>query len=231
MGWRTRCLSGGVLEEILTSETDSGSRVVLGVFMSTFGLVRGAGVWRRSLGGFALVGAALLASCGGGSQSVPFEAQRVLAFGDETSVITASGAKYTVNALQTGNVTLDCASNPIWVQTVASAFGLVFPQCNPTNVASPRSRILATPGAKVADLQAQVNAHLANDSFGERICDDAGRPDDFWHLRAYRPSHCPASAAAEAAGAALAVQFIGCRRGRPGAARKVLDWARLPRPG
>ena len=68
--------------------------------MSTFGFVRGAALLRRSLSLFAMTGAAtLLASCGGGTQLVPFDAQRVLVFGDETSVITAVGKKYTVNAL------------------------------------------------------------------------------------------------------------------------------------
>ncbi len=110
----------------------------------------------------------LLASCGGGTQLEPFDAQRVLAFGDEPSVITTTGSKYTVNALQTDNVTLDCASNPIWVQTVAASFGLVFPrmqsdQCRRADAAAS----WPTPGAKVADLAAQVNAHLAGgDSFG-----------------------------------------------------------------
>ncbi len=125
--------------------------------MSTFGLVSGAAGLRNLARVAALGGAALLASCGGGTQVEAFSPQRVLVFGDETSVITTDGRKYTVNALKTDGVTFDCATNPIWVQTVASSFGLVFPQCNPDNVASPRSRILATAGARVADLTAQVD--------------------------------------------------------------------------
>ncbi|MEO8278246.1 MAG: esterase [Ideonella sp.] len=165
---------------------------------------------RRSFAVFALSGAAaLLASCGGGTQLVPFEAQRVLAFGDETSVITANGSKYSVNALQADNVTLDCISNPIWVQTVANAFGLVFPECNPNNVIAPRSRIYAAPGAKVADLTAQVNAHLANDGFGEKdLATMLVGQNDVLAIYAQYPtiSATQARDAAEAAGAALAVQ-------------------------
>ncbi len=140
---------------------------------------------------------------------VPFTAQRVLAMGDEISVITTNGAKYSVNAVQADNVTLACASNPIWVQSVASTFGLVFPQCNPSNIVAPRSRILATPGAKVADLEAQVNAHLANDSFGEKdLVTMLVGQNDVLAIYAQYPTISIAQARerAEAAGAALAVQ-------------------------
>ena len=76
--------------------------------------------------------AALLAACGGGDQVDPFKPTRVLAFGDELSVIEADGRKYSINAFKQitatdGTVTddpttLDCARNPLWVQNVASSF-------------------------------------------------------------------------------------------------------------
>ena len=73
---------------------------------------------------------ALLASCGGGDPVVAFAPNRVLAFGDENSVITADGHKYTVNALvadANGVRPLTCASNPLWVQQLATSYSLVFP--------------------------------------------------------------------------------------------------------
>lgn len=109
---------------------------------------------------------ALLASCGGGEQSVPFEPTRMLVFGDELSVIVDSapggnGKKYTINAVVSDtDPTLVCQTNPIWTQVLAGGFGLVFPQCNPNNVASPASRIYAEVGATVADVEGQIDDHL-----------------------------------------------------------------------
>jgi outer membrane lipase/esterase len=109
------------------------------------------------LGSVAL--AMTLASCGGGQQEVPFAPIRVLAFGDENSVIDSAGRKYTINALNATSSALDCVANPIWVQSVATAYGHTFPECNPNSVAT-ASRILATPAAKVADFAAQVDAFI-----------------------------------------------------------------------
>jgi outer membrane lipase/esterase len=109
-----------------------------------------------------LAGAALLVGCEGGTPLTPFVPTRVLAFGDEASVIDTSGRKYTVNALDATTGQLDCRSNPIWIQVVATLrFGLVFPECNPTGVVSPASRILAAPGARVADVVTQIDQQLA----------------------------------------------------------------------
>ena len=123
---------------------------------------------RRAMLALLLGTAAFLASCGGGTQVEPFQPTRVLAFGDENSVITAQGSKYTVNGLKTdanGVKTLDCDVNALWVQRLASGFGLLFPDCNPNAVADLRSRIYAQAGTKVADLAAQVDQHLATDTF------------------------------------------------------------------
>lgn len=117
----------------------------------------------------ALLASALLTSCGGGEQVQKFQALRIIAFGDESSVITSSGAKYTVNAVATPGttnlVTLDCASNPIWIQAIATSYGLGFPQCNPLLLTDPTSRIYATVGATVADLSAQIDQQQADGGF------------------------------------------------------------------
>jgi outer membrane lipase/esterase len=121
------------------------------------------GIARFALGAGMLASALLLASCGGstGTQVQTFVANRVMAFGDESSVITATQKKFSVNALATDSTTeLNCAANPIWVQLVADYFNhMVFPQC-PGAVVDPVSRIHATEGATVADLTAQIDRQI-----------------------------------------------------------------------
>lgn len=108
-----------------------------------------------------------VASCGGGGQVVPFDPDRILAFGDELSVIRTDGTKYSINAFRITDSTTspptesatetDCARNPIWIQTVASAFGLVFDRCQGAATAA-SGQVMAQPGHKVADLPAQIAA-------------------------------------------------------------------------
>ena len=113
--------------------------------------------------------AALLSACGGGSAQIePFAPTRILAFGDETSLITAAGKTYTVNGLDPTTQLPSCVVNPIWVQLVAESFGLVFPQCNPTNQAAPAGLMYATPGGRVADVKVRIDAHFAASSFGPK---------------------------------------------------------------
>lgn len=112
----------------------------------------------------------LVAACGGGNRVEPFAPTRMLSFGDESSVVVdsnndANGRKYTINALKADNVTLDCSANAIWVQYVAATFSFALPQCNPNGVATPASRIYAAPGAKAADIGAQIDTHLLSDTF------------------------------------------------------------------
>ena len=115
-----------------------------------------------------LVAAAALAGCGGGSEPIEaFAPTRLIAFGDEASVMTADGRKYSVNALGAVSNALDCASNPLWIQTLANRYGMVFPQCNPSNLAAPQGRIMATVGAKVDDVRAQLDRYLASDVLTE----------------------------------------------------------------
>lgn len=125
--------------------------------------------WGRSVLLVGVLGAALLAACGGGQQAVTFRANRLIAFGDETSVLNADGSKYSVNAVQAAdNTRLDCRSNALWIQNVGSVYGLVFPQCNLLPVANPVSRIYATAGARAASVGAQVDLKLAEDVFTEK---------------------------------------------------------------
>jgi len=108
-----------------------------------------------------------LAACGGGDTQEPFKPNRVLAFGDELSYLETDGRKYSINAFKITDTTtnpvtestteLDCTRNPIWVQTVATGFGLAFDRClGAATVAS--GQVLARPGHKVADLPAQLAA-------------------------------------------------------------------------
>jgi lysophospholipase L1-like esterase len=114
---------------------------------------------RRGL--VALGVAATLAACGGGTSRIdPFVAARVFALGDETSVLTSDGRKYSVNAL-TDTGALDCRAQPIWVQAVANNYGFVFAECNPDAVADPKAIMKAAPGAKIGDLAAQIDGVVA----------------------------------------------------------------------
>ena len=128
--------------------------------------------WRMAAcrGLAALVGAAAMASCGGGTQLVRFAPTRLIAFGDEASVIDdvnskANGRKYTVNAVKPDLVTLDCKANPIWIQYLSVAYAIAFPQCNPDAVPSPGGIIRAAALATVADVVAQVDAQVASSGF------------------------------------------------------------------
>lgn len=130
---------------------------------------------RRALAcGAAWLAALALAGCGGGAPTTRFHATRVVAFGDESSLIVdtrgdANGSKYSVNAtVSATDPTLVCTANPLWVQSVAALYGLVFPQCNPpaSGVAAPTSRIRAALGARAADLGAQIDAQQAESPLG-----------------------------------------------------------------
>ena len=126
------------------------------------------GRWAARASAWAVVGAALagLASCGGGLVE-PFVPTRVIALGDELSVIEADGRKHSINAFKITDATtspptestteLDCTRNPIWIQVVAADSRLAFDRClGSATVAS--GQVLAQPGHKVADLTAQLAA-------------------------------------------------------------------------
>jgi phospholipase/lecithinase/hemolysin len=129
----------------------------------------------RRRGIAALAATLLVAACGGGGEPTSrFHATRVIAFGDESSLIVdtrndANGNKYSVNAtVSATDPTVLCGFNPVWSQSVAASYGLVFPECNPpaTAVATPTSRMRAAFGARAADLAAQIDAQQAESPLG-----------------------------------------------------------------
>jgi phospholipase/lecithinase/hemolysin len=123
---------------------------------------------RARLGLAAAAGAALLAACGGSTtQYDPFVAQRVIAIGDDASTIGTDGRNYAVNGLKDDKVTLDCALRPIWTQQVAGLYGFAFAGCNPQNL-EVKAFGYAVPGAKVRDLDAQVDAVVASGGFRDK---------------------------------------------------------------
>jgi len=123
----------------------------------------------------ALAATLVAAACGGGgTPTTRFHASRVIAFGDESSLIVdtrhdANGSKYSVNAtVSATDQTFVCGVNAVWSQSIAAFYGLVFPECNPgaTAVAAPVSRIRAAFGARAADLAAQIDAQQAESPLG-----------------------------------------------------------------
>lgn len=135
---------------------------------------RPAALLRSARRGLAAASLVVLASCGGGTSRVdPFEPSRIIVFGDEHSLITDAGKKYSVNGLGAtptdGSATpIDCTVNPLWIQIVASQFGLRFPQCATADQASTvKGQILAEVDARTADVLAQVQRFRATDAFSE----------------------------------------------------------------
>ena len=123
---------------------------------------------RAAAGLVAVVGLGLVAACGGGtSQSDPFIAQRYFAFGDDASVLTATGRNYAVNGLATDG-TVNCNLLPIWTQRMAAFYGFVLAECNPTASAEIKARSFAAVGARVAEVAAQVDAQVAAGGFRDK---------------------------------------------------------------
>lgn len=125
----------------------------------------------------AAVAAALLTSCGGGtSQYEPFEPLRLFAFGDEMSALTTDGHHWGVNGLKdtAGTSTdpsddvFDCAVLPNWVASLAAIYNFKFAECNSTPTVAPQAFNRAAPGARVADVAAQVEAEVAAGGFRDR---------------------------------------------------------------
>ena len=172
---------------------------------------------RGALGVGILACALLAASCGGGSQASTFRANRVLAFGDESSLIvdlssSGNGLKYAINGtVSATDPTVSCSLNPLWIQSVAKLYNLVFTQCNTATppVASPTSRIRATLGAKAADLPGQIDAQQAESPIGAGdISTVLVGENDVLSLYLQYPavSEATLTAAAETAGATVGAQ-------------------------
>jgi hypothetical protein len=121
--------------------------------------------WPRRLlrAALALGAAALMGGCGGGDRAEAFTPSRLYAFGDELSVLTSDGRKYGVNYYDTSTSALDCTEYPLWIQTLASHYGMAFEQCPGTST-SFQAVTRAEPGAKVADVERQVSSYLLLDN-------------------------------------------------------------------
>ena len=109
--------------------------------------------------------AAVLVACGDSEVVEPFQADRVVAFGDEFSAVLPDKRKYSVNDFTDSVV--DCTKNPIWVQALAADFGKPLASC-PGSSTTAVSLTYAVASAKVDNLRLQVDAHLAADAFGEK---------------------------------------------------------------
>ena len=160
----------------------------------------------RASAAAAVLGGAVLAGCGGGTEVEKFVPTGIISLGDETSVINADGTKYSINGpTSSTDPTLDCRTNPIWVQALAGAYGMVFAQCNPGGLAV-RARALSVPGARVADVAAQA-AQVGTLSGSELVTVLAGANDVLAQYARYPGvSEAQLSAELEATGTALADQ-------------------------
>ncbi len=146
--------------------------------------------WPRAVA-TALTAVALMAACGGGtSQFDPFVAQRVFAFGDDTSTLRTDGKRYGVNGLDATTSAFDCNLNPIWVQYIAGTYGYVFAECNTaTTPAVPKAFMYAAAGAKVDDVAAQVQARAAAGGFVDKdLALVSAGSNDVWELYAQFPA-------------------------------------------
>ncbi len=137
-----------------------------------------AAALRSSLVAVTVVGSLLLASCGGGSSGSNYRPTRMIAFGDEFSVmvkqnpdpLAIDAKKYNINGFTpattnnnvVANTEPNCYQNPLWIQTVAFDFGLVFAECNDIPNVAASAFIRATPAAKVADVVTQITNFLAS---------------------------------------------------------------------
>jgi len=154
---------------------------------------RPSSLWHTRLARLArLAGAAalgLLVSCGGStSQLDAFVPKRYFAIGDETSLLTPVGKNFSVNGLDAaGNI--DCTVQPIWVQSVAAVYGFGFAECAGNSNFDTAAHILATPGAKVEDMAAQVEAQVAAGGFRDKdLATVLGGANDILELYALFPS-------------------------------------------
>lgn len=156
----------------------------------------------RSLAGMiATAAVAVLAACGGGtSQYDPFIAERVFAFGDDTSALRSDGKRYGTNGVDATTGAINCNLEPLWVQTIAGYYGMVFAECNTASPAAvPRAFMYAAAGAKVAAVAAQVEAQLAAGGLRDKdLALVAAGANDVLELYAQYPSQPQAALINEA---------------------------------
>ena len=121
----------------------------------------------RAVAGLVAVGAiGTLAACGGGTYQVSnFVPARVIVFGDESSRLEgAQGLKYSINGENTSHQ-IDCTANPLWTQTVANSYGLVFQNCNVNASNVVTALDLTTVNGTVDTVIDQVAAFQSGDTF------------------------------------------------------------------
>ena len=154
-----------------------------------------------------------------------FMPTRVIAFGDETSVIVDSGdrtpASTRVNAtVSDTEPTIDCASNPLWIQAVGEALRPRLSAVQPgTPRCSRRSAGSAPPSARASRTSAaQIDAAGRQERARRR------RPGDGAGRRERR-----ARAVRAVPGARARTQLIANARGRRQADRRAGQPARRPR--
>jgi outer membrane lipase/esterase len=130
--------------------------------------------FQANLGRFAaravagLVATAALASCGGGTYQVEsFVPARILTFGDESNMIySTKGLKYSVNGISSSSDQIDCSLNKLWTQVLAASYtNMVYANCNTEAVAETYAVDMSTLDATVDDVQSQVDAFTAGDTF------------------------------------------------------------------
>jgi outer membrane lipase/esterase len=103
---------------------------------------------------------AWLVACGGGTDQIePFVPRQIILLGDETAVLTADGKRYGINGRNAAGTAIDCSDLGIWSQLVVGNFGIALDRCNPNNVTA-RAITRGAPGAKAADIEAQITAQL-----------------------------------------------------------------------
>jgi len=128
--------------------------------------------WMRRIGLAAGLLTLALAGCGGGTEIEPFSPNRIISFGDEMSVInqngTLNGTKYTVNYYVAATTTtpvvpahIDCTGNPLWIQMVASHYGMAFDKCPGTSTTQ-AGHLYAANGATSTDLDTQIANSVGN---------------------------------------------------------------------
>lgn len=106
-----------------------------------------------------------MVACGGGTTQVErFVPARLIVFGDDDSLIVNDGVnngkKYTVNGVDAAQLR-DCLLLPIWVQSLATYYNLVFAECN-KGAATPLAFMRAKAGATVEHPGLGMAAQLAS---------------------------------------------------------------------
>jgi outer membrane lipase/esterase len=101
-----------------------------------------------------------LASCGGGTDQIePFVPRQIIVLGDESAALAPDGKSSSINRVDANNA-VDCNGLPMWTHLLVANFGMTLDRCNPNNVAA-LGVTRGAPGAKAADLAAQIDAQFA----------------------------------------------------------------------